>query len=365
MPIRRAPQGRGPDARTAVASIFDETGEQICEVDVTGWDTIRDVKDKIAAQIDRPVEQQELRHQERIMDENVSLAPLLSSGDLQLVLIQGEASKMQALRHVRSGGSLVDLSVEMRNDPDVVLIAASEDVCELQYASEQLRSDPDFMAMCVAAKTSAMYYTAVDMWDDARFVRKCVEHDGMLLQSASEELRSDVEIVKLACEVSAHALQFATPPLRDDKDIVLAAVSQKGTALKWASPRLKNDRDVVLTAVRNHKVAYVHASRALKDDPEVEEAKEQQRGDIVARPRSKPSSVIKHRFKRLDKNGDGFLDLEELEDLLRAGNPDIAQWELQLLFEAVDKSKDGRVEFEEFVDFVFPEGEGLRPRAGS
>lgn len=352
MPIRFRTTSK-PDEIKQRAVISDEQGEELCEVEVTSADCVRDLKAKIAEKLEVDVRGQELRYEEALLGEEVSLAPLIVGSSMRFVLFRGEPAKIDALTHVRAGGSLTDLSPRFRDDPDVVFLAASNSIVQLQKASQNLQSDPEFMARCVALNPSAIYYTAVNMWDNPTFVRSSVARDGNLLQNASEELRNDPAIVKTAVEMNGHALQYAGPEMRDDDVIVYAAVSQAGTALKWASPRLKNDRDVVLMAVRNNKVAYCHASKELKDDPDVQEAKEQQRGDMISRPATDPAILVKQRFKKLDKNGDGYLDYQELEDLLRAGNPDIADWEVQVLFEAVDKSKDGKVEFEEFCDFVF------------
>lgn len=342
-----------------VATIVGEDGEFVTEVEVSNYDRLRDMKAKLVDLINIPVEEQELRHKGRLLKDDTSMAPLLLEVDLTFTLLQGFAAKIAALGHVRMGGALTGLDPEFRGDRDVVFAAACENVVQLQHASLELRSDPEFMAMCVNVKTTAMYYTAVDLWGNPDFVRACLQGDGTLLQNAHPEMRADFDIVKLAVENAAHALQFAAPSMRDNKEIVLASVAQKGTALKWASPRLKNDRDVVLTAVRNDKVAFVHASRSLKEDPEVEEAKEAQRGDIVQRPQGARKNLVKQKFRALDKNGDGYLDYEELKELLAAGNPNIADWEVRLLFETVDKSKDNRVEFEEFCDFVFAQDPGL------
>eukprot|EP00927_Polykrikos_kofoidii_P080139 TRINITY_DN7700_c1_g1_i2.p1 TRINITY_DN7700_c1_g1~~TRINITY_DN7700_c1_g1_i2.p1 ORF type:complete len:255 (+),score=50.50 TRINITY_DN7700_c1_g1_i2:83-766(+) len=67
-------------------------------------------------------------------------------------------------------------------------------------------------------------------------------------------------------------------------------------------------------------------------------------------------SKIKARLKRLDRNGDGRLDMWELKRLLRKGRPDITNREAELLFRRVDKNRDGFVDFNEFVDYCFSGG---------
>lgn len=70
---------------------------------------------------------------------------------------------------------------------------------------------------------------------------------------------------------------------------------------------------------------------------------------------AKKVKEIKEKFRELDENGDGTLEIQELEKMLRNGNPDMTHHECKVLFRSVDKSGDGVVGFEEFVDFVYGE----------
>eukprot|EP00927_Polykrikos_kofoidii_P057398 TRINITY_DN51523_c0_g1_i1.p1 TRINITY_DN51523_c0_g1~~TRINITY_DN51523_c0_g1_i1.p1 ORF type:complete len:438 (+),score=76.80 TRINITY_DN51523_c0_g1_i1:76-1389(+) len=69
---------------------------------------------------------------------------------------------------------------------------------------------------------------------------------------------------------------------------------------------------------------------------------------------------IKARFKEIDANADGLLDLSELSRLLRLGKPGILNSQIRVLFDSCDKDGSGLIDFEEFVDFVYavtPEGD--------
>mmetsp|Transcript_66501 Transcript_66501/g.133525 ORF Transcript_66501/g.133525 Transcript_66501/m.133525 type:complete len:115 (-) Transcript_66501:223-567(-) len=68
---------------------------------------------------------------------------------------------------------------------------------------------------------------------------------------------------------------------------------------------------------------------------------------------------LRSKFAALNKNGDKFLDLQEISKMLRKGNPDMTDKELRLLYDNIDKNHDGKVSFDEFVEFLYP-GEGLR-----
>mmetsp|Transcript_66801 Transcript_66801/g.150855 ORF Transcript_66801/g.150855 Transcript_66801/m.150855 type:complete len:212 (-) Transcript_66801:134-769(-) len=62
---------------------------------------------------------------------------------------------------------------------------------------------------------------------------------------------------------------------------------------------------------------------------------------------------IKLAFQDLDKNGDGFLSYDELRVILVKGNPDFSEKQLRVLWRALDKDRDGNVEFDEFVNYVY------------
>mmetsp|Transcript_116310 Transcript_116310/g.340280 ORF Transcript_116310/g.340280 Transcript_116310/m.340280 type:complete len:212 (-) Transcript_116310:27-662(-) len=70
-------------------------------------------------------------------------------------------------------------------------------------------------------------------------------------------------------------------------------------------------------------------------------------------PQDTRPTEIKRRFKRLDLNRDGGLSQPEMCRLLRKGRPDLTDRELEILFDNVDKNGNGRIEFAEFVDYVF------------
>jgi Ca2+-binding EF-hand superfamily protein len=66
-------------------------------------------------------------------------------------------------------------------------------------------------------------------------------------------------------------------------------------------------------------------------------------------------SDMQQKFKNFDKSGDGKLNFAEMKVLLRKGNPNLADDELQDLFVKADISGDGSLDFDEFVAFLWGE----------
>jgi len=64
-------------------------------------------------------------------------------------------------------------------------------------------------------------------------------------------------------------------------------------------------------------------------------------------------NVIKAKFKELDKNSDKMLDFVEMRELLLEERPDAKDRELKWMFLELDKGRRGKLNFSEFVDFVY------------
>mmetsp|Transcript_4602 Transcript_4602/g.10801 ORF Transcript_4602/g.10801 Transcript_4602/m.10801 type:complete len:248 (-) Transcript_4602:71-814(-) len=62
---------------------------------------------------------------------------------------------------------------------------------------------------------------------------------------------------------------------------------------------------------------------------------------------------IKAKFHALDKNSDGILSMDELGALLRKGNPDMTDEELEALWKDINHDGDEGIDFDEFVDYLF------------
>jgi len=64
---------------------------------------------------------------------------------------------------------------------------------------------------------------------------------------------------------------------------------------------------------------------------------------------------IKKKFRLMDSNDDGLLTLDEMYDLLHKGRRDITREEVEVLWKDLDRDGDQRIDFDEFVDYLFGE----------
>ena len=133
--------------------------------------------------------------------------------------------KILGLRSVKEGcfSHLRDLSLRLRDDPDVVAAACQNSPQALEYASLQWKSNKSFVLQ------------NVQKW-------------GPSLQYATEELRNDEEIVRAAIRNNPSALEYASPRWQDDETVVLNCVQRNSYVLQYASARLQNNENVVIAA---------------------------------------------------------------------------------------------------------------------
>eukprot|EP00440_Ansanella_granifera_P069015 gb/GFBE01074865.1/.p1 GENE.gb/GFBE01074865.1/~~gb/GFBE01074865.1/.p1 ORF type:complete len:234 (+),score=41.95 gb/GFBE01074865.1/:1-702(+) len=61
---------------------------------------------------------------------------------------------------------------------------------------------------------------------------------------------------------------------------------------------------------------------------------------------------LEMKFIDMDVNRDGYLNFEEMCALLRSGNPDVTDEELQLIWRDLDLDSDGSLDFDEFLTYM-------------
>jgi hypothetical protein len=67
-------------------------------------------------------------------------------------------------------------------------------------------------------------------------------------------------------------------------------------------------------------------------------------------------SICKARFQAFDKNGDNHLSSQELTNMLRTLDPSFSPKEIQFVMQQVDKNSNGKIDFDEFLNWTFPRG---------
>merc|ERR1712136_297876 len=70
--------------------------------------------------------------------------------------------------------------------------------------------------------------------------------------------------------------------------------------------------------------------------------------------KSASDEEVKEMFRLMDKNGDNFLDWEDLNGALSgvSADPPIEKWEVDAIFNEIDNNGDGVIDVEEFTNWL-------------
>lgn len=145
----------------------------------------------------------------------------------------------------------------------------------LPMASEALRADKKIVLEALKSDNEGILESvSPELRDDPEVVIVAVRSHGYNLRFASDRLRSDPSIVRAAVKSYGWALEYAAQNCQSDRSIVSPAVNFNGEILKFASEDLKDDRAIVKIAIQAREgggeSALAHASERLQQDPELQ-----------------------------------------------------------------------------------------------
>ncbi len=141
------------------------------------------------------------------------------------------------------------------NEREMILAAAHNDGCILDYVTSEMKDDRDVVLKAVDNYGYALKYASDRLKNDQDLVMHAAQSYGYVLQYASQEIRAKKSIVSVAVHNNGYALEYASPALKDDFDVVMLAVRRNGCAIKYASKRLRSNIDIVRAATKNNKYA--------------------------------------------------------------------------------------------------------------
>merc|ERR1712187_214349 len=81
--------------------------------------------------------------------------------------------------------------------------------------------------------------------------------------------------------------------------------------------------------------------------------KNYQRTEPFERHLNTGSDCVKALFRTFDKNGDGSISKREMMAVIKGLCPEFSKSQLEALFLVVDEDKDGTIDYEEFIQFLF------------
>lgn len=139
------------------------------------------------------------------------------------------------------------LSLELRNDKDVIFKAANKNVGALEHASPEIKAERSFMLSLVKNHPYCFNYMNNELKNDKELI------DIALSQPNPTGSPNDV-------------LKSLSDDFKDDKEIVKKAVQQSGMVLRHASTRLRNDKEFVLELIKINKDAKFGIGEDLQEE---------------------------------------------------------------------------------------------------
>ena len=70
---------------------------------------------------------------------------------------------------------------------------------------------------------------------------------------------------------------------------------------------------------------------------------------------------ISEAFKIFDEDGNGFIDTDELRDVMLSIDPDVRRADIEEMIKQADASGDGQIDIEEFLQILKIEGSEIMP----
>ena len=176
----------------------------------------------------------------------------------------------ELLRFIIKNANEISYELIMNNSyKDLILLAIKHDIYMLMYISIELKNDEEIMSFAIKRNQVGLKYASVELQNNKEFVLKAIRYHGAALNYAAPQFKNDKEIVLKAVKKNAWIIHCINIELQNDKEIILEAVKQDGQALSIVNIEFKNDKEVVLEAVKQNKSSLCYASINLQNDEDI------------------------------------------------------------------------------------------------
>jgi hypothetical protein len=136
----------------------------------------------------------------------------------------------------------VDMFVNM--DIENCKIVTSQNVCSIQYMSEERKNDPEICKIAVAKDGRSIKYMSNERRNDPEICKIAAAQDGYSIQFMSVERRNDSEICKIAAAQDGCSMQFMSKERRNDPEICKIAAAQNWYSIRFMSEERENDPEI-------------------------------------------------------------------------------------------------------------------------
>ena len=207
-----------------------------------------------------------------------------------------KCTKKEALEYVKKQGYLLRyLSLELKDDYDVVLTALKENSFAIEHASERLKNNKELALLAVKEYGYPLEHVSERLKNDKEVVLAAVKANGRALEYASNELKNDKDIIMTTINSGEYSFDDFSKKMKKDREVCLAAFTSKsyfstpmynleckvdeeflcdamsinGMKLDKVGPMWKKNKNVVKAAVKQNPEALQYANKRLREDPEM------------------------------------------------------------------------------------------------
>jgi hypothetical protein len=145
---------------------------------------------------------------------------------------------IELIKNSHSQNFLKYLSLDLRDNKDIVYSAICKSGDELEYASDRLKSDEEIVLKALEKNSSSIIHMSNDLINNRNFIFKITEKFRFyssdilkLMESFSKELLNDKELILHLLNTTSNidVVKLAGPKIKNDLDIHVAKLKMQYT----------------------------------------------------------------------------------------------------------------------------------------
>jgi hypothetical protein len=141
-----------------------------------------------------------------------------------------------------------DMSVEIRNNKEICMLAAKIDGNNIQYMGEEMKNDEDVCMNAIYLTPGAIQYMSDAMKNNRKICAEVAWRYGPALQFMSNEMKNDFEICIAAINQYPPAAEFVSDELMNNREFCFQCVCRARNVLKYFPAIMRNDYEICKNA---------------------------------------------------------------------------------------------------------------------
>lgn len=159
---------------------------------------------------------------------------------------------IQAVKGNQFGGTYSLVSDRLKKDRDVIIESVKYPAHD-EGLKKLLAKTVDRDIADAAVLGQNFQYLSIDFKNDREIVKTAVQITGQSLQSASKVLKNDKEIVLLAIGKDPWAIRYVSKSLTGDLDVAIAAVTEDNRVLELLPKPFRNNESIINACMKESK----------------------------------------------------------------------------------------------------------------